>query len=60
MATGKNEFTKENQERKDEYKGKYKSASEGMSEADKWGTNTPLLKQPQPADPWKGLKKVGG
>jgi len=39
---------------KDEYDGKYKNAADGMSEAEKWGTNlNPVEETPNPA---KGLK----
>ena len=53
-----NKPTKEDSERKDEYGGQYKDASDGKSEAQKYGTDQlPVENDPLPA---KGLKSVGG
>jgi hypothetical protein len=53
-----NKPTKEDVERKDEYGGKYKEPQEGMSEAQKYGTEQNPAKHDQL--PASGLKSVGG
>lgn len=50
--------SKADSERRDEYEGRYKDASDGLSEAQKFGTDQlPVRNDPLPA---KGLRSVGG
>ena len=50
--------SKEDSERKDEYGGKYKCNDDGLSEAQKFGTDQlPVKNDPLPAS---GLKSIGG
>lgn len=53
-----NKPTKQDSERKDEYMGQYKDRSQGLSEAQKFGTDQMPVKNDAP--PFKGLKSVGG
>lgn len=43
---------------KDEYYGGYKSAREGVSEAERWATNQNPVRETK--TPWKNLKQTGG
>jgi hypothetical protein len=57
-SPSQNKPTNEDQYRSDEYGGKYKDACDGMSEAQKFGTDQiPVKNDPLPA---KNLQKVGG
>lgn len=53
-----NKPTKEDSERNDEYGGKYKPVHEGLSEAQKFGTEQ--LPVQEGKTPFKDLKAVGG
>lgn len=57
-AGAQNKPSKEDSERKDEYGGGYKDTADGLSEAQKFGTDQiPVTHDKLPAS---GLKNVGG
>jgi len=56
--TAQNKADKNDQMRKDEYDGKYKLATDGVSEAEKWAPLRSPSRTTSP--PYKNLKKVGG
>lgn len=53
-----NKPTKQDSERKDEYQGKYKDVADGLSEAERFGTDQLPVQHDSP--PFKGLKSSGG
>jgi hypothetical protein len=53
-----NKPTKADSERRDEYMGQYKDHADGLSEAQKFGTDQIPVQHDAP--PFKGLKSTGG